>query len=299
MKTCAQCGSTAADSALKCPNCKALLVAGPGGATPSPQTAAPVAVGSAVPTASSYSPASAYPPASGYPQNAPAAPTAASGTGGDLLPRGGAVASAPANWGASSGAGFGVPPTKGRLAQVADSVRISDRRSPALYASIGCAVVIVALGAWFVIGRSHHSTSAGSTAPAPRTTAPRARLTHGPTAVQRAQANRDVQDDLHNALTAEKVAYTDQQAYVASPSALRAIEPSIAWGTRMHVTVADAASPGDHGIVCLSEKTVYGNTYSIADVEAGPTRGIYLGPRPCPAAVNARTVTAIGPKVGP
>jgi hypothetical protein len=172
-----------------------------------------------------------------------------------------------------------------------------ERRGPALYAAVGCAVVIVAAGLWFVLGRGH-GTPANTTAAGTHATAPRTPAARRPTARQRAQATRGVENDLRTALTAEKVAYTDQQAYVASPAALRAIEPSIAWGTRMHVTVADAASPGDHNVVCLSEKTRYGNTYSVADVAAGPTAGTYLGSRPCPTPVTARSVTGIGPRVG-
>jgi hypothetical protein len=161
------------------------------------------------------------------------------------------------------------------------------------FIAAGCAVVVVAAGLWFVAGRGHHTSTPKAHTHTPRpTAAPR------PTAKQRAQATSVVQNDLKKALTAEKVAYIDQQAYVASPSAMRQVESSIAWGTRVHLAVGDAASPGDRGIVCLSETTRYGDTYSVADVAGGPATGTYLGKKPCPTRLTAQTVVGLGSKVG-
>jgi hypothetical protein len=146
-----------------------------------------------------------------------------------------------------------------------------------------------------VLGRGH-SASINATTPA-HTTTPRTRVPR-PTAKQRAQANNAVRRDLLNAFTTEKVVFTDQQTYTASPSVLRADEPTIAWGTHMHITVADVATPGQDEVVCLSETTRYGDTFSLSDVAAGPTSGTYFGAKPCPVPLTARTATSVGREVG-
>jgi hypothetical protein len=173
-----------------------------------------------------------------------------------------------------------------------------DRRRAVPFLVAGCAIAVLAAGLWFVVGRGHSKSSAPPIV-ATRTKAPRATTTPHPSAAQRAQAAHAAQSDLRNAFTAEKVAYTDQEAYVASPAAMRAIEPSVAWGTRMHFTVGDAESRGDRGIVCLSETTRYGDTYSLADVALGTAAGTYLGRKPCPARLTTQSMVGFGSRLGP
>ena len=100
----------------------------------------------------------------------------------------------------------------------------------------------------------------------------------------RTTATTDIQSDLRNALTAEKVTYTDNMAYSDDLAALKQIEPSLDWGGRLKVVVGDS-SVANHGVVCLSE-TSNGSTYSIADVASGPRAGTYYGTTPCRAKVS-------------
>jgi hypothetical protein len=103
-----------------------------------------------------------------------------------------------------------------------------------------------------------------------------------------------VQSDVRNAMTAEQTYYTDSQIYSASPADMKPIEPSLDWGNRLQVTVADAVTPGDASIVCLSESSATGNTYSIASVAAGPNAGIYYGPKSCPGRLTADSAAKLG-----
>ena len=382
MKTCTQCGSGASDGALKCPSCKAWLVAvGPPGA-PAPAPAAQPPAASWSPPAPNPNPASApvgaypgqapaYGEASAYPAQAPAyAQTPAYGQApaygeapaygqapayqgqapaspapapaypaqvpafgqapaypaqepayqgqapayqsvavadGDLFPRPAAApnpaatgswGTQPGAWPGSTGAWPGEPePRKGRLSLPAFPKTLPkitwDRQRMLPFIAGGCAIVVVAMGLWFFVGRSHSSHPAAATHPK-TTVRPRPR----PTAKQRAQANNAASNDLRNALTAEKVAYTDAGTYVGSPAAMHAIEPSLGWGTRLHVSVGDAASRGDRQVVCLSETTRYGDRLSIGDIAAGPFAGAYAGSRPCPARPTAATVARLGRKLG-
>ena len=109
----------------------------------------------------------------------------------------------------------------------------------------------------------------------------------------RAQA-RAAQADLRNALTAEKTYYTDSQVYDATPADMKAIEPSLDWGGRLQVVVGDATGPGDHGVVCLAEKSANGTTYALADVSAGRLAGTYYGTTGCPVQVTPVNVAALG-----
>jgi hypothetical protein len=90
----------------------------------------------------------------------------------------------------------------------------------------------------------------------------------------------DIQSDLRNALTTEKVTYTDNMAYTSDVATLKQIEPSLDWGGRMKVTIGDSSVATD-GVVCLSE-TANGLTYSLGDVSSGPGVGTYYGTAPCP-----------------
>jgi hypothetical protein len=240
---------------------------------------------------------SSYAPATSYPRAEPVAGVALADAPG--LPSGGVP---PTSAGPATVAPASFPgellPRSGRVAPGAYSKTTPDRRKALPFVVAGCAVVVAAAGLWFVAGRGHSTPAPPKTAGAHVRT-PRSTATPRPTAKQRAQATAAAENDLRNALTAEKLAYTDQQAYVASPAAMRAVEPTVAWGTRMHLTVGDAVSPGDRGIVCLSETTHYGDTYSIADVALGPAAGTYLGRKPCPARLSNQAVTGLGSRLGP
>ena len=99
------------------------------------------------------------------------------------------------------------------------------------------------------------------------------------------------ESDLRNALTAEKVAYTDNQRYTADISQLKQIEPSLDWGNRLSVFVGrSGAYPA--AVVCMSQ-AADGNVYSIADIVRGPLAGTYYGRRACPRIVEAGTVATL------
>jgi hypothetical protein len=108
--------------------------------------------------------------------------------------------------------------------------------------------------------------------------------------VQSSAQGNAVQSDLRNALTAEKTLYTDSQSYSAEFPALRMIEPSLDWGNRLQVAVADASEPGDRNVVCMAESSPSGQTYAIADIAVGPTAGTYYGAQRCPAPLTAAAV---------
>jgi hypothetical protein len=100
-----------------------------------------------------------------------------------------------------------------------------------------------------------------------------------------AATGHDVQVDLRNALTAEKVAYTDAMSYTDDLATLKKIEPALDWGRRLTVVVGDS-SVVSHGVVCLSE-TSNGLTYTIGDVASGRGVGTYYGTTPCPKKLTA------------
>ena len=118
---------------------------------------------------------------------------------------------------------------------------------------------------------------------------------------QNTARDRAAQSDLRNALTAEKTTFTDNQAYDPSSANMRAIEPSLDWGGKLQVVVGDAVAAGDRGVVCLSEPSLSGKTFSLGDVAAGPSAGTYYGTSACPSSVTGASVAAIGsswPTVG-
>ncbi len=284
MKSCSRCGASASESALKCPSCHAWMVAiAPPGSVPDPNSAprtTPVAAsGGAASLTADQVPA-----------------TIAGALGTDLLPER-AVAS-PQSHANASDINTDLLPRRSYTAptrSVALRIPASGLSSRRLLIG-GVIVVVVAFGGWFLFAHSH-----GATPPA---AIPAARHTSQPTGlkakrasmsiVQRRAADRRAESELREALTVEKVVYTDQQAYAASPNSLRAVEPSLAWGTRLHVAVADASSRGDGGVVCLSEKSRSGTTFAVADVALGPNQGTYYGPKACPSPISASAVARIG-----
>jgi type IV pilus assembly protein PilA len=81
----------------------------------------------------------------------------------------------------------------------------------------------------------------------------------------RTRANdRATQSDLRNGLTAEETVYTDSQKYYVNAAAVKAVEPTLAWGTKLLVQVGTNNDPGD--TVCLSELSQSGSWFAIGAV---------------------------------
>ena len=102
---------------------------------------------------------------------------------------------------------------------------------------------------------------------------------------KRAQ-DRAVQSELRNALTNEKVVYTDSSTYDPSTVNMKALEPSLDWGGRLTLVVGDS-SIGTKDMFCVSEVSKSGATFSLADIALGPNSGVYYGKVACPAATEA------------
>ena len=94
---------------------------------------------------------------------------------------------------------------------------------------------------------------------------------------ERAQ-DRAAQSDLRNGLTAEKVYYTDSEAYTTTVADLQDIEPSLDWGTAPSVTVSAVPHPQ---VVCLSQTSKSGTVFSLADVATGTGAGTYYNRGAC------------------
>ena len=97
--------------------------------------------------------------------------------------------------------------------------------------------------------------------------------------------------DLRNALTAEKTLFTDKQTYLDTNIAttvadLQGIEPSLKWQTATGptVSVGDVVA-GDGNVVCTTEPSKSGTTFSIADVATGASAGTYYTKGACSTAV--------------
>jgi hypothetical protein len=89
---------------------------------------------------------------------------------------------------------------------------------------------------------------------------------------------RAEQSDLRNALTTEKVLYTDTGEYSGHYDTLREIEPSLDWD--QSITVAVSA---DKQTVCIEGPDHAGNALAIADIASGENAGTYFGILGCPA----------------
>ena len=104
---------------------------------------------------------------------------------------------------------------------------------------------------------------------------------------QRAQ-DRAAQSNLRNALTAEKVIYTDGEIFsadVAAAGALESVEPSLTWQAgasanpnEIYVRIADTAAPvvADN-VTCLESQSAAGTTFVIGEVAVGAAAGTYFG----------------------
>jgi type IV pilus assembly protein PilA len=102
---------------------------------------------------------------------------------------------------------------------------------------------------------------------------------------KRAQ-DRAVQSELRNALTNEKITYTDTQTYEANAATMKALEPSLDWGGKLTIVVGDS-SIGTKDMVCVSETSKSGAIFSLADIAVGPSSGVFYGKVACPAATEA------------
>jgi type IV pilus assembly protein PilA len=105
---------------------------------------------------------------------------------------------------------------------------------------------------------------------------------------QRAQ-DRAAQSDLRNALTAEKVYYTDNQAYTATAATMTAIEPSLKWGTTTTVTVS-----ADTFAVCVQETSKSSTIFALLDVSSGTNAGTYYYKQACPTPPNSGVAIPAG-----
>ena len=110
--------------------------------------------------------------------------------------------------------------------------------------------------------------------------------------------DRAAQSDLRNALTAEKTVYTDGQTYDGSAANMKTVEPSLSWTTvgtvtaKITLSVGDAVTAGDKGVVCISEASKGGTVFSIADVATGPNAGTFFGKAVCPSIAAAPPAAA-------
>src|SRR5438094_8795340 len=80
--------------------------------------------------------------------------------------------------------------------------------------------------------------------------------------------DRAVQSELRNALTNEKVIYTDSSTYDPSTANMKALEPSLDWGGKLTLVVGDS-SIGTKDMVCVSEVSKSGAIFSLADIALG------------------------------
>jgi hypothetical protein len=104
--------------------------------------------------------------------------------------------------------------------------------------------------------------------------------------------DRSAQSDLRNALTAEKTAYADNQAYADSSATLHQIDTGLDWGGRLHVFVGASAGTPEQ-TVCIDETSPTGTTFSIADVAVGPYAGTYFGRSAC-TSMSPSALAALG-----
>ena len=103
---------------------------------------------------------------------------------------------------------------------------------------------------------------------------------------ERAQ-DRAAQSDLRNGLTAEKVYYTDEEAYAdasvaAELASLQAIEPSLDWNGDLTANVTGATAQQ----VCLEQDSASGTTFAVADIATGVDAGTYYNRGACAAVVT-------------
>ena len=118
---------------------------------------------------------------------------------------------------------------------------------------------------------------------------------------ERAQ-NRAAQSDIRNALTAEKVFYTDTEQYTdaTNTNIIKSIEPSLTYGAAASTTVvmADASVSGTVHAVCVAKLSKGGNSYSLLDIATGSAAGNYYYNDGTCGTDNAASGTPSGSKTG-
>ena len=92
---------------------------------------------------------------------------------------------------------------------------------------------------------------------------------------ERAQ-DRAAQSDIRNAFTAEKVIYTDDQAYTTSAAALTAVEPSLSFTPGATVTdngtvYVHVTSAGGVDTLYLGKASASGDCFYLRDIESSGT----------------------------
>ena len=150
--------------------------------------------------------------------------------------------------------------------------------------ALAIVAVLVVLVAVLVVARSQSDSTKPS---APVVT--QASATKPPVAAAR-KADEAAASDLRNALTAEKVLYTDTQRYTAVTATLAQIEPLLHWNVAggVQVSVGDVAA-GDQTVVCLQEISASGSILSVADIATGPYAGTYFKRATC--STDVATIT--------
>ncbi|MBW3615067.1 MAG: type II secretion system GspH family protein [Actinobacteria bacterium] len=113
---------------------------------------------------------------------------------------------------------------------------------------------------------------------------------------ERAQ-DRAAQSDIRNALTAEKVFYTDNQTYTAGTAGIatiKSIEPSLTYTTSTTASKTDVGifvSPNNLA-VCIQKQSAGGTTFSVVDLSSGTGAGTYFAKQACGSAVTADLTAA-------
>ena len=102
---------------------------------------------------------------------------------------------------------------------------------------------------------------------------------------QRAQ-DRAAQSNLRNALTAEKVIYTDDEVFTATLADLTAVEPSLTWQAaastapaQVYVRISGVVGPPAvaNNVTCLESQSAAGTTFVIGEIAVGANAGTYYG----------------------
>ena len=107
---------------------------------------------------------------------------------------------------------------------------------------------------------------------------------------ERAQ-DRAAQSDIRNAFTAEKVVYTDDQAYTVDATVLNGIEPSLDFSTANVVTPDAVHVALDGDAVVLGMESASGTCFYLMDTPTGVDAGTTYGSDPSCANLDAATVT--------
>jgi type IV pilus assembly protein PilA len=96
---------------------------------------------------------------------------------------------------------------------------------------------------------------------------------------ERAQ-NRAAQSDIRNALTAEKVFYTDNEVYTTATNTgvIHSIEPSLTYSavaSKTEVSATALTNTNNDASVCVAKQSKGGQSYSLLDVATGGGAGTY------------------------